>query len=256
MLKWCSYCQQFLGERAPFDKLFLTYGLCPECASKDESFSNAWVSHAHVLRDIQKQLRDAGRRNDLRAAETIIHAAQNAKVRAVDILLGIIAPLLYEIGEEWERGRITVLEEHRFTEFCENVFQLVATTVTLGPEGTGVLLMNAPGNTHTLATRLLTFWLTSKNMQAQLVDMPSNFRSLAALVEERRPRFILISMALQEQRAGVVKFVEQVANLSTIVRPRVIVGGYAVKLGMLEAIPGAELMADISSLTSDPGFRP
>jgi len=42
---------------------------------------------------------------------------------------------------------------------------------------------------------------------------------------------------------------ERIAELPKSTRPKVIVGGYAVKLGLVPAIPGADLMADISSLS-------
>lgn len=31
MIRWCSYCQKFLGERAPFDDPSFTHGICERC---------------------------------------------------------------------------------------------------------------------------------------------------------------------------------------------------------------------------------
>jgi hypothetical protein len=41
---------------------------------------------------------------------------------------------------------------------------------------------------------------------------------------------------------------ERVAALPGPIRPKIIVGGYAVKLGLVPEIPGAELVADINTL--------
>jgi hypothetical protein len=63
-----------------------------------------------------------------------------------------------------------------------------------------------------------------------------------------RPRLLLISMALAEQVADVTRIAQSIAELPVDVRPRVIVGGNAVKRGHVDAIPHAELLADISLL--------
>jgi len=55
-------------------------------------------------------------------------------------------------------------------------------------------------------------------------------------------------MALAEQCAGVTALVERIEELPASIRPRVIVGGYAVKLGLVSAISDAELIGDISLL--------
>ena len=119
MLKWCSYCQRFLGETPDFHNLNVTHGICTACAPGADKFTEADFQLAESLRDIQHQLREAGRRSDLHAAERIIENAAAANVRAVDVLIGIIAPALYQVGEDWRRGIIGVAEEHRFTAFCE-----------------------------------------------------------------------------------------------------------------------------------------
>jgi len=41
---------------------------------------------------------------------------------------------------------------------------------------------------------------------------------------------------------------DEIAEMPVTVRSPVIVGGYAVKLGLVSPMPNAELMADISSL--------
>ena len=254
MLKWCSYCQRFLGETPDYDNLNVTHGICPACAPGADKFTEADFLFAESLRDIQHQLREAGRSSDLHAAERIIESAAAANVRAVDVLIGIIAPALYQVGEDWRRGIIGVAEEHRFTAFCEELFNWVASRVKdaapapAEDEKPSFLLMSAPGNKHTLAIRILTLWLRSRGEAARVLDIPPSPDELAAMVIRYRPKSILISMALAEQSAGVTAMAQRISQLPAAVRPKVIIGGYAVKLGLVSAIPGAQLMADISAL--------
>jgi methanogenic corrinoid protein MtbC1 len=257
MLSWCSYCQQFVGEVPHYDDLAVTHTICWACERNMFGLTAQDIAHAHLLQDIRKRLFEAGRRNDLQAAAQIIEDCSDAKVREVDILLGIVAPILYEIGEDWKRGAITVEDEQRFTAFCEDTFELIADKVMQAQPATEgdakALLLNAPGNCHTLAIRILALWLLEKGIRAQVVDDLIESDGLLKLIDTVRPRLVLISMALPEQAASVSAIAELVATLPASVRPAVIVGGYAVKQGLVEPIPGAELMADIGALARPGG---
>jgi methanogenic corrinoid protein MtbC1 len=207
------------------------------------------------LRDVQQRLFEAGLSGNLEAAEDVIDGAVAARIRAVDILIGIIAPMLYKIGEGWKRGAVSVAEEHRFTAFCEGLFESIAARVGLVSDActaqrgaSEVIVINAPGNTHTLAARILSLWLTYKGTPVRLIREWESHEELLALIRHTEPRLLLVSMALAEQLPGVVAIAERVAQLPTSKRPRVVVGGYAIKAGLVATIPGADLVRDISSL--------
>ncbi len=259
MLTWCAYCQQYQGERSPFDDLAITHGICEACAGKFEEMTDAAVEHASVLRDIQQRLWDAGRRGDLQAAEQIVDDASKLDVRALDLMLGIIAPMLYKIGEEWRRAAITVADEHRFTAFCESVFDLVAAKLptagmlsTTHPRHADALLMNCSGNHHTLAIHILELWLLNNGVSTHLLHPTPPVDELVALIDATRPRILFLSMALAEHRAATVTVAERIAALPAEIRPRVIVGGYAIKLGFIEPIPHTEFKTDIHELRLTP----
>lgn len=256
MLKWCSYCQQFMGEVPEYEDLAISHGICPKCHPRALLFTESDFKHAEFLKDVHRQLLIAGRNGDLERAAEIIDNAAKANCRLVDVLIGIIAPMLYQIGEDWKAGILSVEGEHQFTSFCERTFDLVASKVKAGKptdlvrsNEAEILLMNAPGNEHTLAIRILALWLVSKGKRAQIADAHLSLDELTTLVKATKPKVLLISMALAEQSKGVMAITERIAELPKPIRPRIIVGGYAVKLGLVPSIPGADLMADISVLT-------
>lgn len=113
---------------------------------------------------------------------------------------------------------------------------------------TQALLINAPGNCHTLAIRILALWLAQHGISSQAIVQPLTVDASLALIGRVQPDVLLISLALAEQTAGVVAIVERVAKLPIHNHPKIIVGGNAVKLGFVSAIPGATVMADISLL--------
>jgi len=255
MLKWCSYCQQFMREIAPYDDFSITHGLCNSCETGHKDvFAREEVARADFLRQIFHALFDAGRHQDFETATRIIENAIAANCRPVDILIGMIAPMLYEIGEEWKRGALSVEAEHRFTAFSEQVIGLLRSRIDVGgtapfpPRDTLLFLMNAPGNRHNLALRILALWLESRGARVRIINDGTDSTSLMRSIAADRPKYLLISMALTEQRDHVVDIANAAKALPPDMRPKVIVGGYPVKAGLIKAIPAAELLSDISEL--------
>ena len=240
-----------MGEIPPHDDFGMTHGLCTDCeASHFDLFSDREVERAIFLSDIFHRLFDAGRREDFEAAQIVVAKAVTEHCRSVDILIGMIAPMLYEIGEEWKRGALSVEGEHRFTAFCERVIDLIAASDEAKRAGDGPLLflMNARGNRHTLAVRILALWLASQGLWVRIVDGEGGMDALLRDIAAEQPKCLLISVSLHAQRAHVADVARGVATLPAAIRPRVIIGGYAVKAGLMRSVPGAELIGDISKL--------
>lgn len=102
---------------------------------------------------------------------------------------------------------------------------------------------------HTLAIRILALWLESRSIFAPVIIEDSDLERLARSIVEAAPVALLISMALPEQFNAVSAISALVGRLPSGVRPRVLVGGYAVKSGLVRFVPGADLVADISLLS-------
>ncbi len=222
--------------------------------SQTDIFSDHVVDRAIFLRSIFKRLFRAGQDNDFEQAAKIIDEAIAAECRPIEVLIGMIAPLLYRIGKDWEAGAITVEDEHRFTVLSERVVDLVESRMHMpgaqpSAKAPSVLLMNARGNSHVLAIRILSLWLRSRGMKARIIEEPDDIEALIRALGEERPGFFLISMALVEQRDHVAAIVRRIRALPKAKQPRVIVGGYPVKVGLVRKIPGADLVADINTLS-------
>jgi methanogenic corrinoid protein MtbC1 len=256
MLKWCSYCQQFMHEIAPYDDFSVTHGLCGSCdATHQDLFATDEIQRAHFLSEVFQALFDAGRHEDFKAASRIVEKAIASNCRPVDILIGMISPMLFEIGEEWKRGALSVEAEHRFTAFSERVISLVESKTRKGHAASRVasstallFLMNAPGNRHDLAVRIMSLWLRSRGANVRIIEDDVDRDDLLRRVDAERPRYLLISMALTDHRDPVAEIVNAMQGVPGDARPKIIVGGYPVKAGLIRSIPAAELLSDISAL--------
>lgn len=247
MLKWCAYCQQFQGEVRPFEDFAVSHGMCLSCKERGIDLSDQELNLSLKLKAVQQRLWAAGKREDVEGALKILEDAEKEKMRAVDVFVGVMAPLLYKIGEQWKAGEITVADEHRFTSFCERVFKQIeaARRTAENPE---VLLANIPGNRHTLAVRILALWLNEKGVRAKAICPEPSIGELKVAIEKHRPKLLLLSGALAEHREGAVKILEMLASLAPAPPPKVYIGGYSVRMGMFAPVDNAELVADINEL--------
>ena len=170
--------------------------------------------------------------------------------KPVDILMGMISPMLYEIGEGWEKGKLTVNDEHRFTAFCEEVLDLISSQwlpdekQEVGHEQ--ILLVNAPGNLHNLGIRFLHLWLESRGHHARVIE--GDIADVVECVVRSRPKILLTSISLPEQAEGLATLFEGLKAALPVSTPRLIVGGHAVKVGAVRHIAGADLCPDINLL--------
>jgi methanogenic corrinoid protein MtbC1 len=254
MLRWCAYCQEFQGEIAPLNVFTTTHGLCPACEAKGMGQLDSELANSHRLREIQGLLYEAGKTGDMAAASGIVRRALTAGLRPVDILVGLITPLLYLIGIEWESDLITVADEHRFTSFCEQVFELLelevmaAGTPMPAIRPATVFLTNARGNDHSLGIRILSLWLRSKGIKTKHFHPPPAPETLFQLACQTRPQAILVSLALEWQKGYVYSIARMVESLPRP-RPALIVGGYAIKQNLVPPIPGALFLQSLTGLS-------
>jgi excisionase family DNA binding protein len=67
---------------------------------------------------LSRQLLTALKRGEREAVRSLIHGAYRSGVAVETLADFVIAPAMYQLGHEWETGRIEVLHEHRGTQVC------------------------------------------------------------------------------------------------------------------------------------------
>lgn len=243
MIRWCAYCQRFMGESPPYGDYGLTHGVCDDCLPLFESDNDHGFERITELKRFHDALREAGETEDLERAVALIEKARNLGVRPSDLLIGLIAPILYEVGSMWEERRIGVAEEHRFTRFYEAIVKRVTeearSVVPFRPRGAAredesaldVMLIQPRSNKHVLGLKLLEHWLWDHGVSAMVVSLAHPV-SLEDLLRRLRPRWVGLSVSLPEQMDEVAELIALVARENP--HMGILVGGQAVKAGLVE----------------------
>ena len=132
------------------------------------------------------------------AAETTIREAMEAKLTSAEIDEGIIAPALWQIGDLWERGEITVADEHLATEISMRVLALQreAERVAEGRRARRVMLATPEGERHVVALRMAGNLLSGAGYWTVMLGPDVPAEALAASVLRHHPDVVCLSVTM------------------------------------------------------------
>lgn len=132
------------------------------------------------------------------AAELAIREALDARLSSAAIDDGIIAPALWLVGELWQRGEISVADEHVATEISLRVLALQreAQRTALARGGNRVLLATPPGEQHVVALRMIANLLRDAGYDVTMLGADVPARALAAAARRHQPDVICLSSTM------------------------------------------------------------
>lgn len=250
MFRWCSYCCRFLGEQEPFDHYEITHGICDACMSsyRQGEFDSGRI---RFLRDFQERLQQTGSIADESEVDRLIDIGVSLGVRPEDLLVGMLQPLLYDIGEKWERGDISVAAEHSFSSLSlmiiETLFARTRVADLRQSQSPRVLLICAEENFHFLGLRMIEFLLIARGIPVFAIYPGMPVRQVCTLVRDLEPGHVGVSVALPGQMDFVSRLDEAFASCPAPA-PRIVVGGSALRrMELLSATDRVSFCPDLDS---------
>jgi methanogenic corrinoid protein MtbC1 len=133
------------------------------------------------------------------AAEIVIREAMEARISTAAIDQEIIAPALWFVGELWQRGEITVADEHLATEISLRVLALQreARRLKRARVGHRVLLATPPGEQHVVALRMVGNLLDGAGYVALMLGADVPAPALASFAKTYKADVICLSATMQ-----------------------------------------------------------
>jgi methanogenic corrinoid protein MtbC1 len=146
------------------------------------------------------------------AAETTIREAMEARLTTAEIDEKIITPALWLMGELWERGEISVADEHVATEIAMRVLALQreAERVAHGRRGYRVMLATPAGERHVVALRMVSNLLSGAGYWIVMLGADVPAEALVASVLRHRPDVICLSATMPTASGRVLDSIAQV----------------------------------------------
>jgi methanogenic corrinoid protein MtbC1 len=235
MIRWCAYCQRYVDEVPPWHDYSLSHVLCDSCVER--AGDPALIRTAKAMVRLYDRVREAARSYDTLKAARVMDECVALGIRPVDMMMGIIQPILYEIGDLFAQSQMTVAGEHQFTGFATSLLSLAfgrhpdlsAYRQSAHPR---MLLTNAEGNVHVLGVQILEFYLAAARVPTFTLLPGTPAADILSVVQRLHPPFVGVSVALGEQMASVRQLAALLETLSAGERPRLIVGGSFVRDGL------------------------
>jgi MerR family transcriptional regulator, light-induced transcriptional regulator len=146
-------------------------------------------------------------------AELGIRLDQSFALLGVETTLAaVIQPLLQMIGERWERGELTVADEHLVSEAVRSRLGHLLADAGGGVHGAAVLAC-APGEHHELGLMMVAISLRRDGWKVAYLGADTPVADAVALAARLSARVIAISLATEERAAAL----ERLADGPTLV---------------------------------------
>jgi len=238
MIRWCAYCQNYLGEAEPFDKFRISHGICSKCVESGIIEDKTAQDRLRRLSGFFTDLRREAREGISSHPKDWVNKASELGIKPESLLVGLLQPALYEIGELWLKGEVSVATEHRFSAFAEELIHVIyqnypGLSANRRAGQPDVLLTNADGNYHTLGVKFMEIGLLAAglNTHALLPGLPTaEILRQAALL---KPKALGLSVCMPSQVELIKELSGAVAGLPETQRPLLLAGGRLVKEGLV-----------------------
>ncbi len=214
------------------------------------SFSAINYPATHNMSLIREHLIEAFRRLD-EATATMMMGSMLTIYPVEQICTELITPTLWQVGQLWANGQITVSIEH----FASNFFRALLTNlfhVTPAPrEGPLTIACCAPGEPHELAALMLALFLRRQHTRVAYLGQSIETSGLIHTIRKLSPALVCISLTMPEYLPALTRLATQVQQLPAP-HPIFSFGGqvFAHYAHVIPQIPGIHLNGDLTDIVA------
>jgi len=141
--------------------------------------------------------------------------------------LKIIQPALYDVGNLWETGKISVAEEHLATSI---VGRVMANIYILFPKTKKsklkAIVASSPNEYHELGGRIVADFLEMDRWDVSYLGANVPEQELIKIVKKTKPKLIALSVTMPFNLEKAEKIIKSLKNMESYI-PKIMVGGIA-----------------------------
>lgn len=171
-------------------------------------------AHLAKLTELHRAFATALLMGDEIGAELAMRDAMDAGLGSAEIDDAIIAPALWLIGDLWERGEISVADEHLATEICTRVLALQreAKRVARARREHTVMLATPAGELHVVALRMTGNLLLDAGYDVMMLGPDVPAEALASSASRHEADVICLSATMPRPSDRVWVSIEEVQH--------------------------------------------
>ena len=199
----------------------------------------------HNMQMVRERLLEAFSLLDESVAQTLI-ASMLAIYSVEKVCTELITPTLWQIGQRWAEGKVTITVEH----FASNFFRGLLTNlfhISLDSHSSPlVLVASAPGEPHELATLMLALFLRRRGLRVAYLGQSIETGDLLHTIKQLTPSMVCLSLTMPAYLSELVNLGKHIADIPSP-RPIFAFGGQAFSRypNVIEQVPGIYLNGDL-----------
>ena len=221
--------------------------------SASEQLTLDTSSLIYNMHTVQRQLLEAFQILDERAANALMTSMLS--IYSVEqVCTELIVPMLWQIGQLWEEGKLTVSIEH----FASAFFRGLLTNLlhaTPSPTTTPLIITCcAPGEPHELAPLMLALFLRRANIRVAFLGQSIETAGLLHTIQHLSPAMICVSLTISAHLPSLIDLGQHISALPTA-RPIFAFGGqvFIHYKQLIDQVPGTYLDANLPSAVTHIG---
>lgn len=189
--------------------------------------------------EVTKGLLSAALRGDATEVRSLVERLYRAGTPVADLADNVIAPVMHQIGHDWETHHIDVWQEHRGTQaFVASLYDLKAELEVRAERGRPLAIGATPeGDPYLLATLLAQMILLDAGWQAVNLGPNTPFASLQKAVVEMKPRLVWLSVTHLEDKKRFLREYADFYKAAEQANAAVAIGGQALSQELRAVLP-------------------
>jgi DNA-binding transcriptional MerR regulator/methylmalonyl-CoA mutase cobalamin-binding subunit len=157
--------------------------------------------------------------------------------------MDVLKPALYEVGERWREGSLSVGQEHEITELTRDIIaQLTIRHARSRPDEPRVVASCVADELHDLGLRMVCGVLRQYGAQVHFLGGNVSPEFLIDAVRERQPDVVLLSATLEAHQPALRATVDALRNESFPEGPPRIITGGQWNSASESPLPGADVV--------------
>ena len=166
------------------------------------------------LSRLREEFLDALVWGDARLAELIGLEAISAGLDLATLYVDVMTPALYSVGERWQRGEMSIADEHLATSLVDNVMGLVRNAGTQAPRRSRerVLLAAVESEGHVVGLRMLSDLAEGAGFDVRYLGAAVPAHTLEGIVHRHDPSVIGLTMTIGGRASALTDAIDILAS--------------------------------------------
>ncbi len=187
---------------------------------------------------------------DRQSCFAIFQQCLDSEMPLRDLYVNVVQRSLYEIGDLWMRGEVSLAVEHLATAITESVLGIACPRLFAGKRlGKLALVACVPNDHHRIGGRIVADYFELSNWRSYFLGANTPVSEMLSVMEQRQPDVLVLSATASFNFGAVVAAAAEIREAFPSLP--ILAGGQAVANAgceCLQRLPGVKAMASLEEL--------